>query len=226
MSDVWSSVYESPLHHPAIAWVGVALGALALARRLPFLHGYLVVFGLEIFADALASAPFTKLPGAWATAVGVTFVVLGDLRFFVLVERHARAASSLTARALLAAVALSLVVPAASTAIRLAVPAVAATPRLQYLVYEVAFLAVALAYAFMVLPLRLADAPPDVRRWLGAVALFEAAQYALWALADVIIHFGGQSWGLGLRLLPNALYYALFLPFVFVTAPARMRAVA
>jgi hypothetical protein len=50
------------------------------------------------------------------------------------------------------------------------------------------------------------------------VASFEIVQYALWALADVLI-LSGMSWGFLLRIVPNSLYYAFFLPFVWWTAP-------
>jgi hypothetical protein len=56
------------------------------------------------------------------------------------------------------------------------------------------------------------------RRWSLFATHFEIAQYALWALADVII-LGGHDVGYALRLVPNTMYYVLYLPFVAWSAP-------
>lgn len=215
---MWSTVYASPWHHPGIAWAAVVVGALLLATRLRFLAGYLVVFGVALAADALASAPFTRLPSAAGTALGVTFVIAGDLRFFLLVERCA-SQRGLDFRAFALAVGSAFMVPLTSTAIRLAVPAVAETARLQYLVYEGLFVLLALAWRFVVLPARLRSTPPEVRRWALGLATFVLGQYVLWVVADVLL-LAGHDAAFALRLVPNVLYYALFLPFVYVTAPA------
>gem|GEM_PF-5782227 len=61
------------------------------------------------------------------------------------------------------------------------------------------------------------------RRSAGAVLAFVTVQYTLWATADVLI-LAGHDAGFALRLAPNALYYGLFLPFVYATAPANERA--
>jgi hypothetical protein len=44
---------------------------------------------------------------------------------------------------------------------------------------------------------------------------YVAVYYALWALADVLILVGRLDAGWGLRVIPNQLYYALYLPFVY-----------
>lgn len=74
----------------------------------------------------------------------------------------------------------------------------------------------------MVLPARLREATPEVRRWALALTGFVLGQYALWVAADLLI-LAGADLGFGLRLLPNALYYAAFLPFVYAAAPAAER---
>ena len=50
---------------------------------------------------------------------------------------------------------------------------------------------------------------------------FEIAQYVLWAGADVVI-LSGHDVGYLLRLLPNAMYYALFVPFAWWSAPEEL----
>jgi hypothetical protein len=220
---VWQALYDSPWHHPAVAWLAVTLGAVALAARQRFLVGYLMLFGLEMAADALASAPFTHLPSGAATVLAVVFVIAGDFRLFLLVERCV-SQDRLTWGGALRALGLSLIVPVGSSAIRLLVPAVSATGRLQYLVYEGLFVVLALAMRFVVLPRRLADREPETRRWALDLTAFVLVQYVLWVLADLLL-LGGFAPAYALRIVPNVMYYALFLPFVYVRAPARERAV-
>lgn len=218
---MWSSLYESAWHHPGVAWVALGLGALAFASRLRFLGAYLVLFGVALGADALAGAPFIRLPAPVGTVLSVVFVIAGDLRLFVVVER-CTSKRGLNARAVGLAVASALIVPLASTAARLAIPAVAANERVQYLVYEAMFVVLALTWRLALLPARLRDAKPEVRRWALLVTTFVLAQYALWVTADVLI-LTGHDVGFGLRLVPNTLYYALFLPFVYAAAPPSER---
>ena len=52
-----------------------------------------------------------------------------------------------------------------------------------------------------------------LRRVLGYVAVY----YALWASADVLILYGGLDVGWLLRVVPNQLYYAFFVPFAWWT---------
>ena len=56
---------------------------------------------------------------------------------------------------------------------------------------------------------------PERRRGLQAVAGYVALYYALWALADVLILVFGLDAGWLLRVVPNQLYYAFWLPFVW-----------
>ena len=72
---------------------------------------------------------------------------------------------------------------------------------------------------FVVYPGRLlgmVQAP--VRHWVLSIASFEMLQYALWVACDLLI-LAGVEWALVLRIAPNTLYYALFLPFVVLRAP-------
>jgi hypothetical protein len=145
------------------------------------------------------------------------FVIVGDARYFVLVER-ARA-GRLDASALALAGGLSFVVPIASWLPQLAWPAAFANGRHVFLLYEVMFVALAAAMRVW-LPRRLARAGADdeARRWALRVTHFELAQYALWATSDLVI-LAGYDLGFALRLVPNAMYYILYLPFVAWSAP-------
>jgi hypothetical protein len=153
-------------------------------------------------------------------------VILGDLRYFLLLERHARAPGDASARtpaaAFVAATAWSLVVPVFSFGTSRAMAHAFADPRSLFLLYEVAFVLLGGAYSFVWFPRRMASAPDEVKRWLRGVARFELALYIGWALADVVI-MAGHDVGFAARLIPNVMYYALFLPFVLWTAPSRVR---
>jgi hypothetical protein len=210
-------LYDSGFHHPFVAYVaGLAL-LFALARRLPFLHGFLVVFSVAILADATVT-------GAWSpvgsesplyTPLSVLFVILGDLRYFLLVERYAlpsRPFAGVFSRAL----AVSLLVPVATVLLREIVPAMG-SPRVLFLVYELMLFTLVFAYSRMRLRPTAAIGEP-YRRFLSRVSAFVLVQYAGWATADVILLSGAEVGHL-VRIAPNVLYYALFLPFVLVTAP-------
>ena len=63
---------------------------------------------------------------------------------------------------------------------------------------------------------------PEVSRWLREVTGFVAVQYALWALADAVILWVHPA-GFLLRVVPNVLYYGLFVGYVFLRAPPAIR---
>lgn len=217
-------LYASPLHDPLFFWLGAAIFVIVLASRLPFLAGFLVVFAFEIAADATLTGALSPIPkgASYGTPVSVAFVILGDFRYFVLVERFAARGRS-RAVTFGAAAAWAFLVPVIAFALRNAVPSLAAPPRVTWLTYEGLFLVLALALRFALVPRRAAAAPPEVRRWLLEITAFEIAQYALWALSDVLILSGVEA-GFLLRFVPNAMYYVLFLPFVLWRAPASLRA--
>lgn len=225
--STFERIYSSPLHDPLFFWLAAALFVLALAARLPFLAGFLIAFTFEIAADALATGALSPIPkdASWGTPVAVAFVLLGDFRYFLLVERYRREGSGgRSAPAVFgSAAAWAFLVPVASFALRSLVPSLAAPVRVTFLTYELMFLVLALVLRFAVLPRAAAGAAPDVRRWLLEITVFEIVQYGLWATADVLI-LSGAPQGFLLRLAPNAMYYAFFLPFVFLRAPARLRA--
>src|SRR5256885_16770094 len=114
MRSVWQSVYESALFHPVLFWIAGALFVIAIATRMSFLQGYLVLGAFEILADATLTGPWSPVPQvkALATVVPLAFVIMGDARYFVIVERMR--AGKLDARAIATAVGFAVVVPIAS----------------------------------------------------------------------------------------------------------------
>jgi hypothetical protein len=223
---MFRQVYESALYQPVFFWMA-GLGLLiAVTRRLAFLYAYLVAFVIEILADVTLNGALSPVPpnGRLAGVLGALFIVLGDARYFVLVARAMQASGALTPRSWIRAFAIAVVVPAASYAATFAFPSTFANARVLYLAYEIAFLVLALAVrAWLARRAWPGDDDGRDRRSALLATSFEIAQYGLWAMADVVILMGHDV-GYALRLVPNAMYYALFLPFAWLIAPERMRA--
>ena len=225
---MFETFYYGALHHPLWCWVSVLvvsavlLGLHGSTTRFqdPFIRLFLWLFCAEIALDAWATGGWTPLgDGDLAQNVAILFVILGDWRYFVLVERYATGGAPRGgASPWLRALGWALLIPIISGVGTRVFPEFFASPRWIFLVYELMFLGLALFLGVVVLPKRLKGVSAPVRRFVLALTWFEAAQYALWAYADVVIlNFGDV--GYAFRLIPNAFYYALFLPFVLWRAP-------
>ena len=168
-----------------------------------FLGGWMLFWTLETLADPIATGPLSRwldLQGTTAgTGIMLSFVLLGDLRVFQLVFRIGRPADSF-ARALQRAAAWTLLVPIVAYAtdwgLRQWRPEL--PDQSLWLIYELCFFGVAL---FL----------------LKRILSFVASYYLLWATADVLILGWGLDLGWAVRMLPNQLYYAFFVPFVWWT---------
>ncbi len=213
-------IYDSAWHHPFVAYVlGLAL-LFDVARRLPFLYGYLFVFLVEILADACATGGWSPVPlgtGAY-TFFSVLFIVLGDFRYFYFAERATRLQQPWL-RALLFATGISVIVPVVTAIMTRTIPAMQ-NDRILYLVYEPALGLIVLGldrfrYAR-------STAPAPIRQWVHRVSLMFASLYFGWAFCDALILAGIEA-GHVLRIIPNVLYYGAFLPFIWLSAPASMR---
>lgn len=233
------SVYESPWHHPGLlASLGLVALTLAVSEllragpegraRSPFRALWLAVCAPLIVLDAWLTTSPSPLGPAAARVAAIALVLLGDARLYLLLERFSRDPHPRATRplgpALGVALALSFVASLVVAGASLGFPAVFAVTRHAFLLYEVFSLALLLALRFGLLPRRLdaRGASPAVRRWVLGLAAFFAVQYALWAAADVLILSGvGAGWYL--RLVPNVLYYGLFVEFVRRTTPAELR---
>ncbi len=184
-----------------------------------FLDLYAIVFGIAIFLDPLATGPFTRAAGIEdsiaGSAVAFCFVYLGDLRVFVLLFGLAQLDSP--GRALLRAAAYALVVPAAAELIFQAIRQV--DPELNgswlWVIYELLFLAWILWFRQRWIERHISAEQQETRRYLRAVCLFAASYYALWPLSDLLVLLGSVDAGWALRMIPNQLYYAFFLPWTW-----------
>jgi hypothetical protein len=210
----WQDFYQSDLQG---LWALIALPTLFLVARLVaprrvddvsdrFVRAWSLVFAAETIADPVITGPLLRALGITAGPVAdygmIPFVLLGDFRVFLLVFFVGAPDAGLRS-ALIRAAAWTVIVPVVAwtttAVLRAALGSIPSTTI--WLVYEGAFAALALL-------LRARTANPYCRRILAYVA----AYYALWAIADVMI-LAGVDAGYALRVVPNQLYYALWVPF-------------
>jgi len=217
---VFQRIYDSPWHHPTACLVAAAALLLWWPWRRPL--GLLApLLALEIAADAWLTSAWSPLDlgSPVAAQVAVLFVILGDRRWFYLLLRQRAPRGPAIALAFGA----SLAVPALAFGLQHAWPNDLPTPRHLFLVYELLFAGVAGAALLWARRLS-ANGPAGarVKRWLIGLCAFELAQYLGWAIADLVILTAGDT-GYLLRIAPNLLYYALFVPFAAATAPDEAR---
>lgn len=184
-----------------------------------FLDLYAIAFGITIFLDPIATGPFTRAAGIEdsiaGSAVAFCFVYLGDLRVFVLLFGLAQLDSP--GRALLRAAAYALAVPIAAGLIFAAGqqldPALAGG--WLWVIHELLFLAWILWFRQRWIDRHVSDEQGETRRYLRDVCLLVACYYALWPISDLLVLLGSVDAGWALRMIPNQLYYAFFIPWTW-----------
>lgn len=187
-------------------------------RAARFVRCYAVVFLIETIVDVLVTGPLLGWLGMEASPLAdkimLPFVLLGDFRVLLLVVALATPGRALP-RLLAEAAAWTLIVPALTWIVHGGLSAVLGPlPSMTiWLIYETAFAVLALFLRLRVVPARVAG--DAVRSYLGAVLNVVIAYYALWATADLLI-LAGFDLGWALRLIPNQLYYAFWVPFVYL----------
>ncbi len=211
MYPTWNTFYHSDVQG---LWGLIVLPALFLLvrpwrrprragadpRAADFVCAWATVFTLETIADppAIVLLGLPVLP----------FVLLGDFRVFLLVLGVAEPDRPL-AGTIARAAAWTMVVPLiAWSSYRLAIVLAGPIPELVlWLVYEIAFVALALWWRARRVPAR----RPIALRYLRAVLAYVAVYYALWGVADVLLLAGFDA-GWALRVIPNQLYYSFWVP--------------
>lgn len=226
---MYQALYDSPWVATALLAAITMVGLVVWVRRRSFLVAYTVVFTIVSLGDALRSgtwSPLHLLASPWEDAIGLGFVLLGDFRYWLLLERfaarpNAKPHDATSKKAWLSAVVWLGLVGLPTVALTKAFPKTFADSRVLYLTWEAIFLLVVAVYRFVWLPKRLArseTAAASVRKWLFDVTRFEVVMYALWATSDVLLLAGVEA-ALLLRIVPNILYYGVFVWFVAFRAP-------
>lgn len=238
MTGVFEGFYASPVQG---CWLLLPVPALYLLWRVmrgrpvdgvlpaatPFVDAWATVFAVETMLDPLCTGPLLRALGAGegvGTAVMLFFVLLGDFRVYLLVfGLVALAAGRSWRNALPIAAAWTLAVPLVAYPLTAALRAVASGAHADtlWLVYETLFAGVALALRARWVPRFVPAGQPGLRAMLREVLAYVALYYGLWAAADVLIQFAGLDVGWLLRIVPNQLYYALWVPFVVARFRAR-----
>jgi len=176
-------------------------GALPAARG--FVLHWCSVFVALTMLDPVATGPLAKALGSdiAGTVLGLGFVLLGDFRIWWLVFGVETSPRAGVGPAVLATAA----IPGfAFVATRVLGAAFGPPPdQVLWLVHESSFLALAVALA--------RRRPAGFPR---AVLAYAAVYYALWAACDVLI-LSGVDAGWLLRCVPNQLYYAFTVPWVW-----------
>ena len=205
------AIYASAWSHPGIAWIanGLLL-VVGLGRAPQKLRAFIAVCMVAICVDAWLTGALRPAT-TYGQAIGIFFVIAGDLRYFALLERY-------IGGRLWIAVALAFIVPWSQTALMQAWPEPFQTKRTIFLCYEAMFVVACVLIWQLRYAAKLNALPADVSIFLQRLTAYEIVQYVLWATADVLI-LNGQEWALLLRLVPNALYYGGFLWFVTLFSP-------
>lgn len=164
-----------------------------------------VLFALLIAGDAYANGALTPVPPntPWATFFGVTFVILGDFRYYLLVE-EAHTPKRRPIVVFVISVVLAFVVPLAAQFFR-ATTSISSDTRTTYLTYEGLFLGFLLLYGFA-----LKRRSTAFERRLFT---FELLQYLAWASLDVLLLLTKADVLHLFRVVPDVLYYVVFVPF-------------
>ena len=220
----FEAFYASALQSPWLLLVGpVAFLLWRAVARAPgpgaapahagFVAAWCIGFAIETIVDPLSTGPLVRalgLTGLAAQVVMLLFVLLGDLRIWWLVFHLAAPGPAALGRALLPTVA----IPVFAYALTALAGALAGDIAGQWLwlAHEATYCAAALWLRARWLPTRVHDAA--TRELLAAVLLYSAVYYALWATADVLI-LAGLDFGWAVRVIPNQLYYAWTVPFVW-----------
>ncbi|MEM9176872.1 MAG: hypothetical protein AAGC67_16745 [Myxococcota bacterium] len=181
-----------------------------------------LVFAVLTMVDPLSTGLLAKQEGIEgtfaATLIMFFFVLLGDFRVLLLAIGVARPERTLRENLGWAA-GLTLLVPifAGVTYATLGLLIEDLHGQVLWMVYEAGFMVLCVALSRRWVPRSLGDDVGSVARvgYLRALFGYSAAYYVLWLGADVLIVAGGMDIGWGVRIVPNQLYYAFWVPVAY-----------
>jgi hypothetical protein len=225
--ESWRAFYQSDLQSvwsllpaPALflAWLLLSprAGAADDSFETRFLRGWAVLFSIETMLDPLVGGPLMRALGAPSlavTAVVLVFVLLGDFRVYWLLFAFALRDAGRGAKLAAAATPVVALLAWTSDGLWDRLAPDASGQRL-WLIHELLFTGVALWLRERWLPARLQD--PVRLRFLRRVCGYVILYYALWAGCDALWMTTSLDAAWLLRAIPNQLYYAFFVPFVWL----------
>ena len=227
----WDAAYHSDLQG-LYALLVVPLAFLAWRAAVPvdasraaepeaagFVARLTLFFAVATMIDPICTGPLVRLPTLAdtiaTTIVPLFFVLLGDLRVLLLAIGVARPDRSFD-RNLGWAAGTTLIVPIAAGTLyaiaRLLWPDLHG--QVLWMIYELGFALLCVFLSRRWLPRSLPDAT-ERKRYLRSVFGYATAYYVLWLIADLLIVVGGLDLGWAVRMVPNQLYYAFWVPFVY-----------
>lgn len=203
---------------PALA-SNLLLLAYALVKK-PALYRYLALFAATTLLDICVAGHLVPIGNAAVqTAIEYLFVLVGDLRFIVLLAYLIYAGKNMAelkkfrpgGDVLRPALIFTLFTTLIISALGFARPDLFTAARHKFLAYEAVFFILTVLWIFVVLPQKPVAAAE--RQFLRSAAVPVLGFYGLWVLADLLI-LNGKPVGYAVRVLPNFLYYSLFLWWV------------
>ncbi|MEE3328850.1 MAG: hypothetical protein VX252_16040 [Myxococcota bacterium] len=221
---IFETFYNSPIQHPILLWVAASLCALYGIRQRglhPSMRHFLIFLTVLSLCDAWLSSHhiygYGTLSGTAKSVVPLFFVLAGDFRYLILVTT-AQPDGSIrwSARSVVVALALTLVVPLSSQLIMGLLPESQQSSRVLFLVYEIEFWLLTWALILW---------HPQIKRspWLKTISNLVLIYYGLWATADAFLLATGSDLGFALRVIPNILYYGGLIAAVGVAAASASR---
>jgi len=191
-----------------------------------FVSGATLFFAVATMIDPISTGPIAHSEGIdgtfAATLIMFFFVLLGDFRVLLLAIGVARPERTLKQNLSWAA-GTSLIVPVVAGVSYATLGALIDDLHSQvlWMVYEGGFFVLCVVLSRQWIPKTLADAAlgqersREQTRYLRALFGYSAAYYALWFSADVLIVVAELDLGWGIRIVPNQLYYAFWVPFAY-----------
>lgn len=219
-SDLQGTYATWPVPLLLLAYLVLTGGRAATTPDARFVRAYTIFFTVETMLDPFATGPLSRWLGLSGTGAGtallIFFVLLGDFRVLYLLQRLARPALA-RERLLAESAAWTLIVPLVALSVEKILDTIAGPLPGQtiWLLYELSFLALALYLRRVAVPRWVGTGRPRRLAYLRSVATYVTVYYALWATADLVILVLGLDVGWALRVIPNQLYYAFYLPFVY-----------
>jgi hypothetical protein len=224
-SGPFEQFYSSFWQHPVLLWVATLPFTIYFFIRgiqrtqSRFLKGYFAVFSVSPLLDAWLTANHVfgigALPAALGTGFALFFVILGDYRYFLLMD-GLRPSREKGWRRWMPAVGWSLIVPILTPLIMRVLPPEWRSPRVLFLVYESSFLVLALSWLFLVLPPREKEYGPRLSFATRQMTFWVVAYYATWVVADVLVLARAGDFAYVVRAFANLQYYAGFAPWAFL----------